>query len=215
MKHLECLGCVRFDQQGSGASWSSGGANGQDEMHLQPTVTARHSPREPRDAHPDRIVHNLIGSDACAYTRQFQLSLSSCAQPISKVVDVPVVMHPTWYHKLGRLKVCRCKSSTKHYRIRSVKRMRTSNGAVRFADALFLGDRKTRVFAANQLDANECVIVHKNCLRIVTRGVDGQWRRKYPDEILRSAEERRPERSPGSHLENADTGSCLTPRIRS
>ena len=69
--------------------------NGQQEMHLQPTVSARHSPREPGDAHPDRIVHNLIGSDACAYTRQFQLSLSSCAQPISKVVDVPVVMHRT------------------------------------------------------------------------------------------------------------------------
>ena len=90
---MECLGCVRFDQQGSGASWSSGGVNGQHEMHLQPTVTARHSPREPGDAHPDRIVHNFIGSDACAYTRQFQLSVSSYAHPISKVVDVLAVMH--------------------------------------------------------------------------------------------------------------------------
>ena len=136
-------------------SSSSGGVNGQHEMHLQPTVSARHSPREPGDAHPDRIVHNLIGSDASAYTRQFQLSLflvCTADQQSGRRASGDVSTGTT------RLKVCRCKSSTKRYRIRSVKRMRASNGAVRFTDTLFLEARR-RVHDANQLDANECVIV--------------------------------------------------------
>ena len=62
--------------------------------------------------------------------------------------------------------------------------MRASNGAVRFTDTLFLEARR-RVHDANQLDANECVILQEiaHALSRVgwTDNVEGCIQMKFSD----------------------------------
>ena len=77
-RHMESLGCVRFDQQSLGTLGRAGVCvNGQRPMRLQPT---RDRTTQSVDAPivMQYTKNDLIGSDACAHARRFSAPYGRC-----------------------------------------------------------------------------------------------------------------------------------------